>query len=221
VKYLVFLFFFISLGSFSAEQPYRSIEYLQINSMIDLLQNKVRSPYVRYQAQLIIDDPSVEPSSIKIWLTENGKHLQDIAINHQTTTQEYRLNLPLFEKTRAQHIHLNINQDKESVGIAVTTDLMIPQEKVVHYNDLMVVLDDINEFAGEMAGAWSWMMPDMDQLKFVFASNATITLKTTNNPTVLHTNKDFEIVLKNSRKLRRLNPLVEFSISPKAMIPED
>lgn len=200
---------------------HRSIDYGEINEMLHLFKHKIRSPYVYYRSYLNLKDESIDPTSIKIWLTENDTTLQDIAISFNRESGEHLIELPWFEQDKADNIKLNINQTKDAVGLSISSGINPPTEASVKYNNLMVMLDDINEFASEMAGAMSWFVPDMDQIKFVFDEPSTITLTAANFEKIFTTDDEFVIVLERTKKLTKSNPLVKFSSTPNAMIPED
>lgn len=223
MKFFIHLCLLLSLSSIVAAETskHRAIDYSEINGMVTLFETKVRSPYVYYRSYLSIKDSSLDPDSIKLWLTENGNKIQDIAITLDKESGEYLIQLPRFTEDRANDIELYINQPKEALGLSINTGVRAPSDSIVSYNDLMVVLDDFNEFASEMAGAMSWFVPDMDQLKFVFESPATITLTTANYEKVFNTDDEHAIIIERTRKMSKLNPQVSFSTTPKMMIPED
>ena len=206
----VVLVFVSSLAySEEADNPnQRKVEYNEIASVLDFATNNARSPFIKYVAKVLIKDPTKKISDLRLWISRDGKILQEVAI-----AEDGSLALPVYNQQQAKDVWLNINQPKDTVSISMSFEFNIGDRTEVPYYDLFILLDDFNDFMSEMAGMASWLMSDMDAMKFVFAEPATIEIKTKN--------KENEIVIDVRRKLFKENPLVKFSISPSGMVPED
>ncbi|WMN61070.1 DUF2987 domain-containing protein [Pseudoalteromonas xiamenensis] len=190
----------------------RSSDYAKLNSILSLLKG-VKSPYVSGKAQLEIKNDEIKLEDIKIWFTKDGNLLTEVNIGADAT-----LELPVYED--AKNIKMHVNQKKDDVSISFSTQIKELEVTEIAYNDLFVLLDDINSFMEGTAGGMSFMVPTMDALKFKFASDATIDVFSANQVYRFKTNKEYEISMDVSKKLRKENPMVRFSQLPTSMSPE-
>ena len=210
---------FISTQALSetVENPnQRKVEYNEISKLIDFATNKARSPFIKYVAKIVIKDESKQISDLKLWISHGDEVVHKVSI-----AEDGVLDLPVYNQEQAENTWLNINQPKDTVSISMSFEFNIGNRIEVSYYDLFILLDDFNDFMSEMAGMASWLMSDMDAMKFVFDKPATIEFNTKKKHYRYKTNKDNEIVIDVRRKLFKENPLVKFSISPKGMTPED
>ncbi|MFC0118000.1 DUF2987 domain-containing protein [Pseudoalteromonas xiamenensis] len=191
----------------------RSSDYAKLNSILSLLK-AVKSPYLSGKAQLEIKNETIQLDDVKIWFTKDGNLLSEVKIGADAT-----LDLPLYED--AKNIKMHVNQEKDDVSISLSTKIKELDVTEIAYNDLFVLLDDINSFMDGMAGGMSFMVPTMDAIKFKFASDATIEVLSAKQVYRFQTNKEHEISIDVSKKLRKENPMVRFSQLPTTMSPED
>jgi len=199
------------------ENPnHRKVEYNEISSLLDFATNNARSPFIKYVAKIVIKDEEKEISDLNLWISKDEKVIQQVTISEDGV-----LDLPVYNQQQSKNTWLNINQPKDTVSISMSFEFNIGDRTEVSYYDLFILLDDFNDFMSEMAGMASWLMSDMDAMKFIFDKPATIEFKTKKKHYRYNTNKDNEIVIDVRRKLFKENPLVKFSISPVGMVPED
>ncbi len=67
----------------------------------------------------------------------------------------------------------------------------------------------------------SWLVPDMDALKFIFDEPASIEIQSKKKTYHFKTNTDYEISIDVRSKLMKENPKVVFSIPVTGMEPID
>ncbi len=215
---IVCLVTLFSFQSASAEhiQNHRKIEYEDISKMVDFARNKARSPFISFESTVVVIDKSIELSDIKLWLTSKDAIVKEISIE-----KDGAMDLPIINQSDVKDTWLNVNQAKDTISMSMSFKFNIGNKTEVAYYDLFILLDDFNDFMGEMAGMASWMIPDMDTLKFVFKKPATIEIVSKKKTYQYNTNADNEISIDVRRKLYKENPLVKFSIAPISMFPED
>jgi len=186
---------------------HRKIEYKEIATMLSFATQKARSPFIKIQAKVSIQDPNKKMSDLKMWISRNKKIIKTISI-----ADDGNLDLPVYSDQDAKKTWLNINQPKDTVSLSMSFNFNIGDKTEVSYYDLFILLDDFNDFMGEMAGVASWFMSDMDAMRFVFDKPATISINTQKKKYQYTTNKKNEISIDVKRKLYKENPMVKFSI---------
>ncbi|WP_440053993.1 DUF2987 domain-containing protein [Pseudoalteromonas sp. T1lg65] len=208
---------FVSLFSASVFAESRSIEYGEINEILDLIHNQAKSDYILSKFHLDIKDDALALQDIKLWLEQDGK-----VIGQGSVDTEGNIDLPILPQKQAENVKLVINQPKGAVAINVATDIAPLTRQQVSYQELFVLLDDVNEFTSLMAGGLSWFVPSMDKLEFTFAAPAEITFTDEKGRNkVFKTDSEHKIEVPMKSKWMKLNPTLQFSALPEKFAPMD
>ena len=170
---LVYLFSSFAFSVEGENPNHRKVEYNEISSLLDFATNNARSPFIKYIAKISIKDEQKKMSDLNLWISKDEKIIQQVSI-----AEDGILDLPVYNQKQAENTWLNINQPKDTVSISMSFEFNIGDRTEVSYYDLFILLDDFNKFMSEMAGMASWFMSDMDAMKFIFDTPATIEFKT-------------------------------------------
>ncbi len=211
-----YLFAFSNVTAGETEKNHRKIEYTEISTLLYFAKNETRSPFIKILTKAEIKDKTIILSDLKLWTSRDNKIIEQVPIGTDGS-----LNLPLYSESLTPKTWLNINQPKGAVSLSISFDFNLGNKTEHTYYDLFILLEDINDFTGEMAGMASWFIPNMDALKFIFEKPATINIVSKKKTYHFKTNKEHEISIDVRRKLMKENPKVVFSIPPIKMEPED
>ncbi|MEI5640626.1 MULTISPECIES: DUF2987 domain-containing protein [unclassified Pseudoalteromonas] len=195
----------------------RSVDYDEINNVLDIIVNQAQSPYVLSKFQVEVKDPSIKLTDVKLWLEREGQMFAqgEIATDGSIT-------LPILPKEQAEDVKLVINQEKGAVAISVNMDLAPITSQQVSYRELFVLLEDMNKFVDEMAGGLSWFAPNYEELEFTFGEAAKVHFHDANgNKVEFVTNDEFKTHIPLKAQWMKHNPTIEFSALPEAFAPID
>jgi len=217
--------FYIGLASLSimfcatianADPTNKSIEYQKINKLLDLLLNQSKSKFIKARARLSLKSRDLHYKDVELWLSRDNKTIESLSVS-----KDGEVKLPIYNQQDAQALKLNFNQPEELVSLILSSTVVLPMDKTLKYTKLFEVLDDVNNFASEMAGAASWFVPNMDGLAFQFDQAASISIRTNKKLYTYNTDDDLLIEIDRSKRLMKQNPLVTLSHLPVSMTPID
>ncbi|WMS86108.1 hypothetical protein [Pleionea litopenaei] len=214
---------FLSFSSsylLASEKIERSIDYSEINKIVYIATNKVRSPLVYLNANVVLNHPELKIQDVKLFVSNEANERKDVVIDHNLTDSGYLMTLPSFPLEHDE-LKLTVNQPKDHATFSINLGINPPSSKEMTYYELFVLLDDINDFTGEMAGAMSWFVSDMDELKFEFEEPSTITILSKDSQLEFNTDESNELVLEKESSLFKSDAKVIFSSLPKAVLPQD
>ncbi|RRS07739.1 MULTISPECIES: DUF2987 domain-containing protein [unclassified Pseudoalteromonas] len=199
---------------FAAE---RSVEYGEINKILDLIANKAQSQYILSKFTVEVKQPELKLEEVKLWLEHDGKVIANGIID-----KDGNIDLPILPQPRADEVNLVINQEKDAVAIMVNTDIAPLTRQQVKYRDLFILLEDMDAFVELMAGSLSWLAPNFDELEFTFSEPASIQFVDAKGKTQqFMTDDEFKIQIPNKKKWMQQNPSLQFSVLPKQFAPID
>ncbi len=195
----------------------RSIEYADLNKMLNLLKNKAKSRFVKSNIKLEIKNEAIKPESVLLWLAnESYSEFNPITVN-----QDLSVNLPLIDAEKAKKIRLYINQKKDDVALSMGLSVADLETEQVPYADVFLLVEDMNLFIDEMAGGWSVFAPSMDAMAFYFDDKASITIQSNGKEKTFFTDDEFQIEIDYETSWMKENPMMQFSVLPKGMSPID
>ena len=125
--------------------------------------------------------------------------------------------LPVIPLNEMEGVRLFVNQAKNDTALSLNFGIRPPESNNVSYRDLFIVLRDINEFTGEIAGIASWFIRDKTSLKFQFDQPATIEINANKKVYRFETKDDLTIAIKIKKGLMKEDPQVVFSLLPVAV----
>ncbi|TMN45649.1 DUF2987 domain-containing protein [Pseudoalteromonas sp. S2755] len=199
---------------FAAE---RSVEYGEINQILDLIANKAQSQYILSKFTVEVKQPDIALEDVKLWLEQDGKIIANGIID-----KDGNIDLPILQQFRADKVNLVINQEKDAVAIMVNTDIAPLTKQRVMYRDLFILLEDMDAFVELMAGSLSWFAPSFDELEFTFTEPASIQFVDAKGKTQKFvTDNEFKIQIPNKKKWMKQNPPLQFSALPTQFAPID
>ncbi|NVK89165.1 MAG: hypothetical protein HWE13_13605 [Gammaproteobacteria bacterium] len=214
-----FIFGMLFLAPLNAAEV-RSTAYDDINKILYLIQNKVRSPLVYHHSFLKLINQKLAINDVKIWVNDAKGTEYPVTIDSEQQDDGYALKLPVFP-LETDDLMININQAKGDASFSLSFGINPPSNLQMNYYDLFVVLDDMNELTDEMAGAMSWFVSDRDRLIFSFETKAQVTILHQNGETIFQTDEDNRIELKREEDWFNRQTQVIFSTLPKTIEPED
>ncbi|MFY8299073.1 DUF2987 domain-containing protein [Pseudoalteromonas sp. SS15] len=188
----------------------RSIEYGKMNQYRDMATNQAKSQYFSSLFKLKINNPDIQQSDVKVWLEQEGKVLAEA-----TFDEEGNIGLPILSQADADKTLLHSNYSKDDVGIAITMSLKPIESKELKYSEVFLLLDDVNNFAEQMAGGFSMFVPSMDEIKFTFDAPSTISVKDSKGKTKTYkTDDEFVIEIPKKKRWMQSDTWLQFSALP-------
>tara|TARA_B100000214_G_scaffold373681_1_gene354544 strand:+ start:1112 stop:1762 length:651 start_codon:yes stop_codon:yes gene_type:complete len=198
----------------SAASEGRDIQYKEINPWI-IMSSQAKSELLETKFILQILNEEITYEQVNAWIIENGQILNEIPIDPKDGT----INLPAYTMERAERLALRINQKKETVVLDMSVNIDNPASKEIPYQDLFVLLDDINNATKKIAGALYIFAPKVKSLRFQFDRPASIDILAKKKTYSYKTDENSIIEIKSSNQLMKENPDVIFSVLPKATEP--
>ena len=199
-----------------AEGTMRCIDYSDVNEVLYLVKTRARCKYVYIQSKAVIKDERLTAADVRMWLERNGQKVGEIEVK-----SDLAIALPVVTPDVAKKTKLCVNQPKKVLSVAVNFGVHPPADKEVAYNELFVLLEDVNDFTDEMAGLASWFISDKDVLEFKFIGPATIEILSKTRPQTFRTSVDFKIEIERHKAWKKENPTLRFSVLPVEMNPKD
>lgn len=192
----------------------RDIEYKEINPWL-IISAEAKSELLEIKLRLQILNEEISYEQVKVWIIENDQILNEVPVNFE----DGAINLPAYTKERAKQLALRINQDKETAVLDMSVNIDNPPSKKISYQDLFVLLDDINNATKKMAGALYIFAPKVKSLRFQFDEPASIDILAKKKTYNYKTDENSIIEIESSSRLMKEDPEVIFSILPKATEP--
>ena len=191
-------------------------DYDELNNLLYILKHETRSDYVDTEFKLVQYNDDVQQKDVRLWLTRDRQTIAEATIDN-----EGNISLPVLPPAQAKEVTLHFNQPKHAVGIRLSAGMKQLETIRVNYRELFVVLDDINDFSGEIGGLAAWLIPDMDALGFDFDKPANIEIRSAEGTLYFESNNKHRIVIDYNKKLMKENPTMVFSQLPTWTWPED
>ena len=191
-------------------------DYDELNRLLYTLKHQTRSGYIDTEFTLVRHDDNIQQKDVRLWLTRGNQTIAEAEID-----SEGNISLPVLSPAQAKGVTLHFNQPKRAVGIRLSAGMKQLETRRVNYRDLFVVLDDINDFSGEVGGLAAWLLPDMDALGFDFDSPASIDILSAGGTLQFKSNNKHRIVIDYNEQLMKENPTMVFSQRPTWTWPED
>lgn len=196
-----------------ADQKMGDMSYDKINKMLRIIEQHAKSPYTSLIATIKPEIDTIKLSDIKLTLEHEGKIIKDIAI-----AADGNITFPLVDEKVGEQARLKVNQVKGSIAMSMTAGVRPIQSLEIDYKHLFAVLDDIETVASELVGLPSWMIPDIDEITFVFDKPATATLMGSIGNRLLLTSDENKITLERDDDLEQAGYKIVFSELPRETI---
>lgn len=191
------------------EKTETGIDYAKVNDLLLIVSDRSRSRYVFAEVALELKNPDLAMSNIKMALRRKGELIQHIDVEKNGSVI-----LPVIPLDQMAGVTLYINQVKNDAALSINFGIKPPSKNIIKYLELFIVLQDINEFAGEIAGIASWFIRDKVALKFKFDEAASVDIKGARKTIHYETNDDQVIEIKVKKGFLKENPDVVFSQLP-------
>lgn len=213
---LILAALFLSFSLFAKEDKKgRTIDYEDINHMLHTLKTKARSPFIRLEKKVEINNDTLTLSDVTFTMLHADDTTEIMQID-----EEGNIALPILEAEQADKTQIHISHKDEDVGFFIRIDVNTIDTKTINYKDLFVLLDDFNQIAPELSPLPGWMIPDMEMMGFDFSDKAQITIHAQDGKKVFETDNKNRIEIEYSKQWMQENPMVEFSVIPDFMYPE-
>lgn len=215
IRYRIAKLIFFILCAFSISANEQRIEYGEINQVLNISYNQVRSEYFMCVFRVQIEHSSLQYTDLAIWLTLDNKEIARGQID-----EKGNITLPVLDQEKAEDVLLHINQSKNDVVVSLYTDMAPITSTTVSYKALFSLLTDMNHFTDVMAGGMSWLLPSLDEIEFSFAKPATILLTDVDGEKrVFRSDNSNRIIIPFNNVWMKINPNLEFSGLPEKYKP--
>jgi hypothetical protein len=185
------------------------IDYAEVNDLLLIVSDRSRSRYVFAEVALELKNPELAMSDIKMALRRKDELIQHIDVEKNGSVI-----LPVIPLDQMAGVTLYINQVKNDAALSINFGIKPPSENTIKYLELFIVLQDINEFTGEIAGIASWFIRDKVALKFKFDDSATVEIRGEKKTVNYETDDNQVIVIKVKKGFLKENPDIVFSQLP-------
>lgn len=206
----ILIFLYLAIFSIAANaQENGSMSYSKINKMLTIIDEYAKSPYTGLIATISPEEQGIQLADIQLTIVHENNIIKQL-----TVAADGRVDFPLLASEIGDKAKLEINQPKGSVSIAMTAGIKPIKAHRVSYGEVIGVLDDLETVASELVGVPSWLIPDIDEIEFVFDSPATITLQNKKSTKVHQTNSELEIQIERNDDWQSSNAELVFSDLP-------
>jgi len=185
------------------------IDYAKVNDLLLIVSDRSRSRYVFAEVTLELKNADLSMSDIEMSLRRKEELIQNIDV-----AEDGSVILPVIPLDQMAGVTLYINQEKNDASLSINFGIRPPSKNTIKYLELFIVLQDINEFTGQIAGIASWFIRDKVSLKFKFDEAASVEIKGMQKNLQYETDENFIIEIKVKKGFLKENPDVVFSQLP-------
>jgi hypothetical protein len=185
------------------------IDYAKVNDLLLIVSDRSRSRYVFAEVTLELNNEDLTLSDIKMSLRRKEELIQ-----HINVAEDGSVVLPVIPLDQMAGVTLYINQKKNDASLSINFGIRPPSKNTIKYLELFIVLQDINEFTGEIAGIASWFIRDKVSLKFKFSEAASVEILSMQKILEYETDENNMIEIKVKKGFLKENPDVVFSQLP-------